>query len=336
MTRVLQLVLDKTEGVEMTRNLLTALVAVISTGALASSAFAAVPSNTAAPDISGTVAVGQTLTVSNGMWTGSPTMFSYQWQRCSSSTSCTDITGATNRTYTVAAADNGSALRAQVTASNADGKSTAAAAQTAVVGVPANTLKPAVLGDAVVGQELTATRGRWTNSPTSFAFHWLRCDADGTSCGRIFGATGRTYGVRAIDADNTLRVAVTATNANGSATERSDATDVVQSATTTVRGNRAPTIVFLSVRRTGNVIYARFRVCDDSAKRVTVVERDVKPATLAYTRRFSVVPLRCVVATRHWVPAPRFRKGGRVTFTLRAIDKSHATSRFVSRSLMWR
>jgi hypothetical protein len=320
----------------MRKRILAAITAVIGAGVLASAAAAAVPSNSAAPAISGTASIGQTLTVSNGTWSGSPMSFSYQWQRCSSPTSCSDITGGTNQKYVVASADNGNALRAQVTATNADGKATASSDQTAVIGAPANTLQPAILGDAVVGQELTATRGRWTNGPTSFTFHWFRCDSDGTACARILGATGRTYGVRTVDSDNTLRVAVTATNANGSSTERSDASDVVQSGTTTVKGNRAPTIAFVSLRRSGIGVFARFRVCDDSTKRVSVVERDAKRATLAYTRRFSVVPLKCVVATRHWVPAARFRTGGRLTVTLRAIDKSHASSRFVSRSLMWR
>jgi hypothetical protein len=67
-----------------------------------------------------------------------------------------------------------------------------------------------------------------------------------------------------------------------------------------------------------------------------VIERDSKRATLVYTRRFSVVPLQCVTATRHWRPAPRFRHSGRLVVTLRAVDKSNASSRFASRSLMWR
>ena len=318
----------------MMKHVLATLVAVVGAGALATSALAAVPSNTAAPEISGTLDIGQTLTVSNGSWTGSPTGFSYQWQRCSSSTSCTDITGETSKTHTVVSADNGNALRAQVTATNADGKATAASAQTDVVGAPVNSLKPVILGDAFVGQELTATHGRWSNSPTSYSYHWLRCDADGTGCSRIIGATGRTYGVRTVDAGNSLRVAVTATNANGSNTANSDSTDVVK--TTTTAQNHTPTIVCLARRRAGTAVYARFRVCDDSASRVTVMERDAKRATLAYTRRFSVVPLKCIVATRHWTPAPRFRTAGRLVVTLRAIDKSHATSRFVSRSILWR
>src|SRR5262245_13610321 len=102
----------------MIKHVLAVLVAAVGAGALAASALGAVPSNTAAPTISGTLSVGQTLTVSNGTWTGAPASFSYQWQRCSSPTSCTDISGGTGKTYAVATSDNGNALRAQVTASN--------------------------------------------------------------------------------------------------------------------------------------------------------------------------------------------------------------------------
>ena len=42
---------------------------------------------------------GQTLTVSNGSWTGSPSSFAYQWQDCDSAgNTCTTITGATSST----------------------------------------------------------------------------------------------------------------------------------------------------------------------------------------------------------------------------------------------
>ena len=39
------------------------------------------PVNTAAPTVSGTAQVGQTLTVTNGSWDNSPTGYTYQWQR---------------------------------------------------------------------------------------------------------------------------------------------------------------------------------------------------------------------------------------------------------------
>jgi len=322
----------------MRRNLFPALLATLVAGLLlAGSAIAAAPNNTTAPAVSGTAKVGSTLTVSNGSWSGSPTSYTYQWQRCTSTTSCTDITGASNQTYVVRNADAGNKLRAVVTATNADGKSTANSNMTETVaasGGPVNTARPSISGDAIVGSTLTAENGTWTGSPT-FTYQWLQCDRFGGSCVQVVGATGKTYGVRFADVSGTLRVAVTAKNADGSTTRRSTPSDIVAPLpVVSTPGNRAPTIVFLSLKRLGLRVYARFRVCDDAAKGVTVYERDANAGVLAYVRKFSVVPNKCTVATRSWFPASRFRTAGRFVVTLRAVDKSRASSRFVSRSLI--
>ena len=72
----------------MKKNLLLAPLVAIAAGlTVTANTSAAAPSNTTPPAVSGTPKVGQTLTASNGSWTGSPTDYSYQWQRCSSSTS---------------------------------------------------------------------------------------------------------------------------------------------------------------------------------------------------------------------------------------------------------
>ncbi len=210
---------------------------------------------------------------------------------------------------------------------------TVAAGTTAAA--PANTVRPSVTGDAIVGGTLFAHNGTWTNSPTSFSYQWLQCDRFGGSCVPVAGATGRSYGIRFADVEGTLRVDVTAKNAGGSTTRRSTPSDVVQPIPVqTTPGNKAPTITFLSLKRLGVHVYARFRVCDDAAKAVEVVERDTKAGALAYVRKFSVVPNSCVTATRSWVPAPRFRTKGRYIVTLNAVDKSGASSRFASRSLV--
>jgi hypothetical protein len=323
----------------MRKRLLPALLGTLVAGLfLATIASATAPANTTSPVVSGTAKVGSTLNVSNGTWSNSPTNYTYQWQRCSSSTSCKNIANATGQSYVVRQADGGSQIRADVTATNADGQSTAHSNMTTTVvatGAPVNTARPSITGNAIVGDTLTAENGTWTNTPSSFRYQWLQCDRFGGACVDIPGATGKTYGVRLSDVSGTLRVDVTARNSAGATTRRSAPSDVVEPLPViTVAGNKAPTIAFLSLKRLGQRVYARFRVCDDAAKGVTVVERDSKARALAYVRRFTVTPNRCVVATRSWVPAPRFRTRGRFVVTLRAIDKSRASSKFVSRSLV--
>jgi hypothetical protein len=95
---------------------------------------AGAPVPTAAPTISGTAQQGQTLEASPGAWTGNPTSFTYQWQRCDAAgAACADIVAATASSYGVSAADAGKRLRVGVTATNATGAATAYSAPTAVV-----------------------------------------------------------------------------------------------------------------------------------------------------------------------------------------------------------
>lgn len=84
----------------------------------------AVPVNSAVPTISGTVAVGETLTSSTGTWSPTPTSYAYQWQRVNATT--VDITGATQSTYVVTALDVGHYLRCEVIATNNSGDSSPA------------------------------------------------------------------------------------------------------------------------------------------------------------------------------------------------------------------
>jgi hypothetical protein len=96
------------------------------------------PANTAPPTVSGTAQQGQTLTATNGSWTGTaPISYAYQWQRCTSSgTNCANIAFATAATYTATSTDVGSTLRIAVTASNTAGSATGFSAPTAVVAAP--------------------------------------------------------------------------------------------------------------------------------------------------------------------------------------------------------
>lgn len=90
------------------------------------SAGAAVPVNTIPPTIYGTAALASTLTALRGSWTGSPTVYAYQWQR-DAGAGFINIVGATSPTYLVAApVASGNAIRVQVTATNTVGASAAA------------------------------------------------------------------------------------------------------------------------------------------------------------------------------------------------------------------
>jgi len=291
------------------------------------------PVNTAPPTISGTPAVGQTLTASEGTWSNNPTSFAYQWLRCNGGgNNCANVSNGTQKTYTLVGADAGRTLRVRVTATNADGSSSAQSAQTAAVAAatssaaPKNTAPPTISGTPKVGQQLSADPGSWSGKPTSFAYQWQRCDADVAACSNVVGATGKTYGVQAGDLGYRLRVMVTARNAKGSATANSAITTVVTPAATIT--NHRPAVTILAVEFVGSTVYARFRICDDSLKNLAIIETDSRPGKLSYTRRFAtlVPPRPCGVYARHWLPVARFRGPGRYTVTLRATDKSGLTS----------
>ncbi len=92
------------------------------------------PVNIGGPVVTGTVAVGQKLTVSDGQWTPAPTGFSYQWQDCATDgTGCSNIASAMSSTYAVGSADSGHTVTAVVTAHNANGASSASASPVPLV-----------------------------------------------------------------------------------------------------------------------------------------------------------------------------------------------------------
>jgi hypothetical protein len=95
---------------------------------------------------------------------------------------------------------------------------------------PSNTAAPRIFGAARVGQVLTGDRGTWTNSPTSYAYAWLRCGPGGGNCDAISGANGLQYTLSSADDGHTIRFRVTASNADGSTNANSAQTAVVVAA----------------------------------------------------------------------------------------------------------
>lgn len=120
-----------------------------------------------------------------------------------------------------------------MTATNAAGSTDAYSEPTEVVQPagqrPVNTAAPFISGTPPQGRLLTANRGRWTGSqPINFAYQWQRCDRVGGSCSDIGGAAGQTYRLGSADANQRVRIRVTATNVHGSAVAFSHPTPVVQ------------------------------------------------------------------------------------------------------------
>lgn len=216
-----------------------ALAALVAPGAGGAAAQAA-PVNTTEPAISGTPIEGGTLTATRGAWTGNPAL-TLQWRRCPSdggepdASNCDTIAGATETAYVVRGDDAGKRLRVRVRAENADGVTVAVSNATVAVrpassrGVPRSTAEPVVSpATPVVGQVARSTTGEWAGEqPMTFAFQWLRCDANGNSCLTLVGANDDAYTVREGDAGKRLRVRVTASNDVGTSRRLSPATNPV-------------------------------------------------------------------------------------------------------------
>ncbi|HTY97395.1 MAG TPA: IPT/TIG domain-containing protein, partial [Solirubrobacteraceae bacterium] len=189
------------------------------------------PASLSPPTISGSphtetgkLRLGQTLTVSPGTWSGSPTQFTYQWLRCEGNgeaganeelgTECEPITtgkgAATGETYEVQPQDVSRTIAVKVEAKNAAGQTVAvsepqlilAAEEESEPSYPTLTALPTVTGMAVEGQTLTAHHGSWENSPTTLEDKWYRCkgvtkEGIGATCSAIKVekefVTGETY-----------------------------------------------------------------------------------------------------------------------------------------------
>lgn len=137
------------------------------------------PVNTALPVITGNAVVGQTLTTSNGTWTGSPTGYAYSWALCNprDCICANTIAGATGSSYVVTTADVGSRICSVVRAANGAGSSAGAiSGPTEIVtagGVPSANLAPDP------GFESDPASSYYTHGTGTFS--WAADDAHGGS-----------------------------------------------------------------------------------------------------------------------------------------------------------
>lgn len=170
-----------------------------------SAATAAAPVNATPPTISGTPREGSTLTASNGTWTStSPVTYAYQWQRCDrNGGSCSSIGGADERTYVLKNPDEGNTLRVRVTATNADGSSSATSAPTAVIqdkapppaaGCPAGTGPVSVTAISpparllIDGQRISPSPVGASTAAVTVRFHVSACGGRPVQGALVYGA----------------------------------------------------------------------------------------------------------------------------------------------------
>ncbi len=155
---------------------------------------------TPTPTITGTPTVGKTLTAAPGTWEPTDVSLDYQWYR-----GADKISGATQETYKLAAADKGKTVKVAVTGSLAGYQSvTKTSKATATVNAGKITAAtPTITGTKRVGSKLTAKPGTWKPTSVKLTYQWYRGKA------KISGATKSTYTLKLADRGKTIKVKVT-------------------------------------------------------------------------------------------------------------------------------
>src|SRR5262249_34485784 len=103
-----------------------------------------------------------------------------------------------------------------------------------------NTSPPRIRGTFIEGSTLTVEHGSWTSGTRiSFSYQWQRCSAQGGDCGDIPSQTNPNYLLHPQDIGHTMRAAVTARHAHGSASAVSGTPPVI-AARGTAPVNSAP------------------------------------------------------------------------------------------------
>ena len=186
------------------------------TSAAVGPVLSAPPISTAAPTLTGSAQRGQTLTGTQGTWSGLGNTYTYRWQRSADGQTWTNITGASDSSYTITLADEQNKIRLQVIAANPDAPGGVSAISSATATVPAApavaTVAPSISGSAQRGQTLTGAQGIWTGIGNTYAYQWQRSADNGATWTNISGATGTSYTIAFADERSILRLQVTGAN----------------------------------------------------------------------------------------------------------------------------
>ncbi|MEM8546744.1 MAG: LamG-like jellyroll fold domain-containing protein [Pseudomonadota bacterium] len=176
------------------------------------------PVNIALPAITGTPTEGETLTVSDGTYTGNPTpTLAKQWTRDG-----VDIAGATASSYTLTADDVDTVVTCDETATNSEGSVTVIATGGATVAAagggnvaPSFTVLPNITGTPTEGETLTVGFTAAGTPAPSTAIEWR---ADGTP---IPSQTAATLALTAGQVGTTITANVELSNIEGTINETS-------------------------------------------------------------------------------------------------------------------
>ncbi|MBK8705165.1 MAG: hypothetical protein IPN33_17420 [Saprospiraceae bacterium] len=190
------------------------------------------PSITVQP-VGATICDGSTHTMTVTATGGTPSL-TYQWQSSPDGTTWTNISGATNTTYTTPALTSTTRYRVVVNASGAGcGSATSNAAIVTVVADPSVTVQPVgatICDGGTHTMTVTATGGT-----PSLTYQW-QSSPDGTTWTNISGATNTTYTTPALTSTTRYRVVVNASGAGcGSATSNAAIVTVVADPSVTVQ-----------------------------------------------------------------------------------------------------
>ncbi|GHV93918.1 hypothetical protein AGMMS50293_02380 [Spirochaetia bacterium] len=168
--------------------------------------------------ISGTVAVGQTLTANIGSLQGSGTI-SYEWKRGDTATAAGNaIFNATSATYTLVNDDLNKYITVTVSRVGYSGsKTSAASGPVAAAGAPALEGTVSISGTATVGQTLSANTSSLQGSGT-ISYEWKRGDTATAAGNAIFNATSATYTLVNDDLNKYITITVSRVGYSGSKT----------------------------------------------------------------------------------------------------------------------
>ncbi|MFT4110541.1 S8 family serine peptidase [Propionicimonas sp.] len=152
--------------------------------------------------VSGTAKVGKVLSATLAPLSSAASV-GYQWLRDGSA-----ISGATASTYTATAKDVGTTVSVRATVSLGSISDTVTASAGAVAkGSFSRKKSPSTSGTFKAGKTVTAKKGTWSPTPTSYSYRWLRAGS------AISGATKSSYRLTRADKGKKVSVKVTVARA---------------------------------------------------------------------------------------------------------------------------